>query len=182
MSVYALAETPEFGKLSPKMATFLMCYVQGFINTGSFDFIDAVQSAYKTKNRESARTFGYQLLSNPKIVATLERFFGGDSDQASLKVAMTKEDRKCKRLLKEVEANLEEAEPGSTAAQKLLMQKQRLLGITFLPGRRPFIVSAEPSEAPRKFAVGDVVSQKGHTGRVVSVDASGQPTKVELIQ
>lgn len=37
MNVYELSLTPEFNRLSPKMAMWLMAYVQNFIDTGAFD-------------------------------------------------------------------------------------------------------------------------------------------------
>jgi hypothetical protein len=180
MSLYDLTQTPEFGKLSPKMATFLMRYVQDFISTGTFDPLAATKEAYpKCKSDETARIFGYQLLANPKIIAALDCFFGNSPERASLKVVTSKADQNRKRLLKQVEANLKAAEPGSVAAQRLLAQKERLLGLGVEVNEPE---DGEPKvPAHRKFKVGDRFTQHGHTGRVVAVDADGQPTQVEEI-
>lgn len=175
MNVYELSLTPEFNRLSPKMAMWLMAYVQNFIDTGAFDPLSATKAAYQCGSDENARTFGYQLLANSKIIAALDCFFGNSPERASLRVVTTKADQNRKRLLKEVEANLEAADEGSVAAQRLLAQKERLL---FGQVKDGLVDSQTPG---RKYAVGDLFTQRGHTGRVLAIDAEGKPTQVEEI-
>ena len=85
MSLYDLTQTAEFGHLSPKMAVWIMNYVQHFIDTGTFDPLAATMAAYSVKNEENGRILGYQLLGNLKIITVLNRFFGRTPEQSFLK-------------------------------------------------------------------------------------------------
>jgi hypothetical protein len=85
MSGFELSRTQEFSHLSAKMGRFVLAYVQGLIDTDTADPVAAVKFAYNTKNDESARTFGFQLLSNIKVILTLNRFFGVTPNEAFLK-------------------------------------------------------------------------------------------------
>jgi hypothetical protein len=142
-------------KLSAQRRVFLTAYV-----ANGEDAIAATRTAYPKANDKSVVCMSYELRKHPDIVAALDLWRGNDLQQ----------------LLEQVRVNLAAAKPGSVAAQRLLAQKERLLG---LDGA----VSAEPSEAPRrKYKIGDSVTQAGHTGRVLAIDTDGQPTQVEEIQ
>ncbi len=85
MTAHELSQTIEFGHLSPKMATWVLSYVQNFLDKGTFDPLTSTKAAYQCATEESARTFGYQLMAHPKILLTLNRFFGDSPEQAFLK-------------------------------------------------------------------------------------------------
>lgn len=84
MTVLELSRTSAFSHLSPKQATWIMFYCQGYLDTGSFDPVAATKAAYNCANNESARTFAYQLMSHPKILICLNRFFGETPEQSFL--------------------------------------------------------------------------------------------------
>src|SRR5580692_4129934 len=86
LSAHALALTPEFSHLSSKMGAFVLAYVQALIDTGAADPLAAVKASYDCGSDESARTLGYELLANPKVILTLNRFFGVSPDEAFLKM------------------------------------------------------------------------------------------------
>ncbi len=71
-----LETTHEFQILTPKQKMFVATYVQTGIDTGKYDAVAAVNSAYKCKTEESARIMGYALLSNINIIRVLDRHFG----------------------------------------------------------------------------------------------------------
>ena len=85
MNAQELSQTVEFAHLSPKMAAWVLAYVQSFLDTGTFDPLSATKASYHCSNDESARTFGYQLMANAKILLTLNRFFGESPEQSFLK-------------------------------------------------------------------------------------------------
>jgi len=84
LNAYELSQTVEFGHLSPKMATWVLTYVQNYLDTGTFDPLAATRASYECATEESARTFGYQLMANPKVLITLNRFFGNSPEQSFL--------------------------------------------------------------------------------------------------
>ncbi len=121
-SLCELAETIEFGRLSPKMSVWVLTYLQHYIDTGILDTLLATNAAYQCQSEKTARVFGYQLLANPKIKAVLHRFF--DEAQEPAPVPM---DPERKKLIVLVRKQLRAAEPGSVAAQRLTSQLQGLI-------------------------------------------------------
>jgi hypothetical protein len=107
-----LKRTEEFRRLRPKMANWVIVYIQGHITTGFFDHRAATKAAYVCANDESARVFGHRLKQNPKVRAVVALYL-----------------RKSPRelLLEEVQQHLAACDPGSVAGQRLLAQKERLL-------------------------------------------------------
>ncbi|SRR6266581_4038068 len=194
LTVYELSQTAEFRSLSPKMATWVLTYCSGYLETGIFDPLAAtLSSCPKCKTPEIARTFGYQLLSNPKVRRTIELFTGRLMPAKTS--TETRMERAQKRLLKKVQKALREAKPG-IAQQKLLDQEERLiLGIKM--GRHTVeerTVLAEMKAAandsptePTKFYVGQRVAQRDtetgilHIGIVRTLDGAGLPDKIEEI-
>jgi hypothetical protein len=77
-----LRDTMEFQHLSPKMQMWVSSYVQNFLNNGTFDPVFATRTAYAGKNAENIRRIGYQMLSTPKVLFALNRFFGYSPEQA----------------------------------------------------------------------------------------------------
>jgi hypothetical protein len=84
MSLYDLARTREFDSLSLKMQKFVLIYLRSLTPTGAADPLAAVKASYNCKSDQTARVLGFQLLGNPKIVLTLNRFFGVSPDAAFL--------------------------------------------------------------------------------------------------
>jgi hypothetical protein len=84
ISVYELSETPAFKCLSPKQAIWILTYCQHYLDTGELDPLGATKAAYECAKEEYARTFAYQLLSHPKIVVCLNRFFGETPERSFL--------------------------------------------------------------------------------------------------
>ena len=95
-------------------------------------------------------------------------------------------------LIEQVEKHLRHTELGSITAQKLLVQKERLvkarLGIETADVPDEPEAPAEPpaeSKAPEapvpQFYVGQVVEQAGKRYRVSALDANGKPSAAEEI-
>jgi hypothetical protein len=178
MPLDELAATIEFAHLSPKMANWVRAYVKNYIDSGKLDPTTATKAAYDCRSDETARTFGYQLIGNPKIILALNRFFGNSPEQA---------------FLKEVERAIYN--------RKLTVAQVRALELLCrvngwangLPRSTDIRVGAqnEPEEntAPAvppqtsrpRFRVGDLCTQNGQTFRVTSVDANGQPLTAEEV-
>lgn len=74
LNLYELTLTPEFGALKRKQATFVMFYVQSFLDTGRFDRMSATKFGYEVNSEESARTLSYHLAKHPKVRKVLKRF------------------------------------------------------------------------------------------------------------
>lgn len=72
MPLEELQQTPEFLALTKKQQLFVATYVQGG-EAGEYDPVEAVMVAYKCKNRNIARIMSYNMLSNIRIVAALNR-------------------------------------------------------------------------------------------------------------
>jgi hypothetical protein len=161
MTVYDLTRTVEFGRLAPKMGHWVIVYVQTFLDTGDFDSLAATKAAYDCGTAENARTFGYQMLANPKVKKALDKFFGNDA------VA----NRSREDVLAEAWRAVQAAEPGSIAHTRSISFYKSLAGI-----ERPKKPKAEkPSQTPAvKFKVGDVATQNGVKYRVTEVDADGK--------
>lgn len=182
MSLDELTHTVEFAHLSPKMATFVRTYVQTFLDTGTFDPLLATKTGYDCKSDLSARTFGYQLLSNAKIILCLNRFFGSSPEEAFLRqVEKAIYSRKLTiaqvRAL-ELQCKLNGWENGIPRSRDLHMT-----GPETDDEPQP---KAETSSA-QKFHVGQLVTQRDgagvlHTGKVVAIDAAGLPTRFEELQ
>jgi hypothetical protein len=85
LNLYELSGTVEFNHLSQKQGLWVLQYVQGFLDSGTFNSLKATQAVYECKNEETARILGYQLKANSKINAVLNRFFGDSPEQSFLK-------------------------------------------------------------------------------------------------
>jgi hypothetical protein len=172
MNAYDLSRTSAFHRLSPKQAVWVLTYVQGYLDTGIFDPLAATKASYDCANEESARTFGYQLISHPKILIAMNRFFGDSPEQSFLNQV----EQACfnKKL--------------SVAQVDALKLYGELRGWT---GRRNRAVeedepvldggTAEASPKPR-FKVGDICLQDGQKFRVTSLSPDGEPLTATEIE
>jgi hypothetical protein len=182
MSLDELTHTVEFAHLSPKMGTFVRIYLQNFLDTGTFDPLSATKTGYDCKSDSSARTFGYQLLSNPKIILCLNRFFGSSPEEAFLRqVEKAIYSRKLTiaqvRAL-ELQCKLNGWENG--------IPRSRDLHVTGSETDDESQPRAEASPA-QKFFVGQLVTQRDgdgvvHTGRVLAIGPDGVPTQIEEVR
>jgi hypothetical protein len=81
LSVYELSQTPEFGRLSKRQAEWLLIYLNDFIEGRGFDPENATRRVYSCQTPENVRTMGAHLVSNPKIVDCVRKFFGETLEQ-----------------------------------------------------------------------------------------------------
>lgn len=70
-----LFETQEYQQLTPKQRLFVATYCAGGLQNKVYNPVSATLVAYKCKNPESARVMSYALMSNMRIIATLNRHF-----------------------------------------------------------------------------------------------------------
>jgi hypothetical protein len=173
MDVYKLSQTQEFSHLSPKMARFVMAYVKTLTDTDTVDPLAAVKYAYNTKNDESARTLGYELLANPKVILVLNLFFGVTPSEA---------------FLKQVERAI--YNPNLSVAQidalKLYCDAHGIqrsgLGIAANKAHAAnhgHEVAEPATGTAQHFKVGDICVQDGQRFRITSVDPNGAALTAE---
>jgi hypothetical protein len=75
LTLAQIKDTQEYSILTGKQQLFCETYIQGGIDTGTYEPIDATMTAYKCKSRENARVMSYALMSNIRIIAVLNRHF-----------------------------------------------------------------------------------------------------------
>jgi hypothetical protein len=75
LTLAQVKDTQEYSVLTGKQQLWCETYIQGGIDTGTYDPVGATQVAYSTKSRENARVMSYALMSNLRIIATLNRHF-----------------------------------------------------------------------------------------------------------
>ena len=171
----ALRQTVAFRRLTGQQQQFVLALIS---NGG--DTIAACRVAYPKAKPESQVVMSYSVSQNPAVQDALEVYRWMDSRAALIEL--------CK-------ANLRACEPGSTAAQRLVTQLERLMfGITGSNRGRfidPDAIHEEPEvEEPvtpaQTFVVGQRVTQRDdagvvHIGQVMEIDADGKPSKIEEI-
>jgi hypothetical protein len=75
LTLAQVKDTQEYSLLTGKQQLFVETYVQSGIDTGTYDPITSTLTAYRCKSRENARVMSYALMSNLRIIATLNRHF-----------------------------------------------------------------------------------------------------------
>jgi hypothetical protein len=185
MTIFDLSRTPEFSHLSVKMAKFVLAYVQTVID-GAADPCAAVKYAYNTKNDESARTLGYGLLGNIKVILVLNRFFGVTPSEAFVKQvehAMYEKDISVARvdvLKMYCDAyGLERTGVGVVASKA--RAKNHGHSSTKDASKSATANDTNDSAAPTRFKVGDFCYQDGHKFRVTEIDTDGHPTNADEV-
>ena len=68
-----LRETMEFKRLTQKQQLFVAAYCDGGLLDGNYDPVAATRIAYLCKSPKIANVLSYQLLSNIKIIAAINR-------------------------------------------------------------------------------------------------------------
>lgn len=146
-------------------------WVTAFISNGG-DAFAATRAAY-TGSEKSLRCMAYQLRREPKIVDALEFFRGGVSREY---------------IIAELRNEIRHSKPGSIARAKFRQMFLKVAGYLDSNVDESEVdeePEAEPSSpvaaSPRKFKVGNVVTQNGQSYRVVEVSADGQILKAEEI-
>jgi hypothetical protein len=178
MSAFELSRTQEFSHLSAKMGRFVLAYVQTLLDSDTADPLAAVKYAYNCKNDESARTFGFQLLSNIKIVLTLNRFFGVSPSEA---------------FLKQIEKAIYNPNLSVAAVDALKMHcdangiQRSGVGIVskVASDKNHGHKATEPKPATataQRFSVGDFCYQDGKKFRITSVDTTGHPLTAVAVE
>jgi len=75
LSFEQVQATQEYSILTGKQQLFVETYIRSGLDTGTYDPIQATQTAYICKSRENARVMSYSLMANIRIVAVLNRHF-----------------------------------------------------------------------------------------------------------
>lgn len=186
LTVAQLSQTAEFRRLTRKQAGWVSTYIQGYLDTGIFDSLAATKATYECCSLASFQALGSHLKSQPKIKAVVDLFLGSAHRDIVFDLV-------------EIQRAIDAADPGSIAAQRLIVLKSRLKHGLRASLKNPAEAPAPQSEtskpqpdpaptqdpkAPKVFHVGQLVTHRDaagvvHTGRVVSVDANGRPTKIE---
>jgi hypothetical protein len=187
MSAYALAQTQEFSHLSPKMARFVLAYVQTLIDTDTADPLAAVKAAYSCGSEESARTLGYELLANPKVILVLNIFFGVTPSEAFLK--------QVERAIYNPNLRVAQidalklycdahgiARSGVGVVASKAQAKNHGHASTKDASEPATVNDTNDSTAPTRFAVGDFCYQNGKKFRITSVDTTGHPLTADPVE
>jgi hypothetical protein len=184
MNAMDLAQTVEFRHLSPKMAKWILTYVQRFLEAGVLDPIAATKASYVCKTDESTRTLGCQLLANPKIILVLNRFFGTTPEQAFLKQVQNAIYNR-KLTIAQIRALELQCQVLGLANG---FPRSRDINLSELDSQpkhrrgRPRKDASTEAEAPTtRFKVGDLCTQAGKKYRVTSIDAKGHPLTAEEV-
>lgn len=82
MSVDELTKTREFQFLTAKQKLFIETYLQCGLDTGTYDPVTAVRTAFNCKSYEVARVMSYRLMANISIILVLNLYFGSSPDEA----------------------------------------------------------------------------------------------------
>jgi hypothetical protein len=185
LTVAQLTQTVEFRRLTRKQAGWVSTYIQGYLETGIFDSLAATKATYECCSLASFQALGSHLKSQPKIKAVVDLFLGS----AHRDIAFD---------LLEIQRAIDAADPGSIAAQRLIILKARLkhgLRATVknpaeAPAPQPETSTPQSDPAPspdpeshesRRFKVGDIVTQDGERYRITAVDENGKPTAVNSL-
>lgn len=173
LPVAALETRSEWQILTPKQRGFVQVYIQG-----GYDAPAAVRAAYGTAVEKNAVIFSYELLANPKINSLLTLHFGW-TEQEKLEARRIRRRKSVRSLIRLVRFQLKNAEPGSSAAQRLTSQLQSLLLDEALPKEianpEPKVEAATKSQEPQ---VPTMRAEVAPSGRVAIADAGPKPEPV----
>ena len=75
LTLEQIKETQEYSILTGKQQLYVESYIQGGIDTGTYDSVSAALASYNCRSREVARIMSYALMANIRIVAVLNRHF-----------------------------------------------------------------------------------------------------------
>jgi hypothetical protein len=108
LSMSELMATPEFRRLTPRQASFVLKYLVSGKRTGVGDAIGAAAVAYKTKDSKSARAFSYELLGSKNIRAVLNLFYGRAplNPLEGLAITLRQHLKRAERTMKAIERHI----------------------------------------------------------------------------
>jgi hypothetical protein len=172
-----IAKSAEFLRLPKRMQKWAVVYIQGYIDSGTFDYLAATKAAYKPKNITNARSWGCQIKKHPKMLEVLTLFMNSSKTALELK-------------LEDLQRQLDAAEPGSTAATKFWAWKEeteakieaqaaKVIEQSTPPPPGPpqplEVAASAPAAptAPHRFKVGETCIVNGKPYRVTKVDENG---------
>ncbi len=75
LTLAEIKNTQEYSLLTGKQQLFCESYIQGGIDTGTYDPVGSALMSYACKSKENARVMSYSLMANIRIVAVLNRHF-----------------------------------------------------------------------------------------------------------
>jgi hypothetical protein len=96
------------------MQKWVAVYIQGFLDTGTWDPVAATQAAFTSANLNVCRATTWRVKRHPQMKTVLDLFVNSKKSPQEL-------------ALEEMQRHLDAAEPGSVAAQRLLATKHALL-------------------------------------------------------
>lgn len=185
MTLDALRETAEFQHLTPKMAGFVLSYLQGLVQTGISDPTAATLASYNCKSPETARVLGCQLLVNFKIVTVMNRFFGTSPERAFLQ-AVERAVYKRKLKISQIRALELQCRANGWACGVFKYNGVAEIEPSVEPPTKVPEGAKDSASPATKFYVGQRVTQRDdqgvlHTGIVREIDADGTPTSIEEV-
>jgi len=170
--VVELAEPADRFHASPEylaLTTAQRLWVDAFIV--SRDPFQATAAAYHFASDRDSKQNSYHIKANLKVQAALNLYLGKSVQDAANE-----------RTLVEVQRNLKAAEAGSTAAQRLLAQQERLIRKvhSVVPSPKPQTPSqaATPQAAPPQIAAPGMAASVTAAGDVAIADAQPKPKHV----
>jgi hypothetical protein len=148
-------------RLTPQQRIWFVHFI------ASDDSVAATRIAYPTATDKSVKCMSYEMLKRPAIIAALD-FYNGKSD---LEID-----------LDEIQKQIDAADPGSIAAQKLIALKASLKRGLKAASEEPETKSKATDESKSLVSqIGDIVLVDGKKHRVTAVDEHGKPTDGEPI-
>jgi hypothetical protein len=128
-------------------------FVCAFVSNGG-NAKEATRRAYPAAKKTSISPLTWEILKSPRVRAVLDLY----ENRANRE-----------KIIEAVKANLDVAEKGSVAAQRLLSQLERL--VLGAESENPSAPSAAPAPGERpKYAVGEIVRQHGKRFRIEAVE------------
>jgi hypothetical protein len=172
MSVETKTEVGKrIASLLREMTPKQRAWIQKFITTS--DALVTTKAVYKCKSDQNARILSYEIRKNPKVVAVLDVLNGASESDSRLTASASeqkKQAKKVRRYLKKLAKDLDLAEPGSTARQRLHALYARV-AFNVGDGRlvRGLVAdSDEDDDGVERFKIGETFKQDGKRYKVVA--------------
>jgi hypothetical protein len=151
----------EYLALTPRQ----QAWVDSFLDSQNASL--ATRTAYGTKNDAYEAMLTRKIESSPRVIAALNLLYGRSERDA---------------FLSELERTIQrERGPAKVSAMQLLA-RLKFTDKSETPVEPSEELKPTSSAPARRYAVGDLVQQDGHTGRVLAVDSNSRPTQVEELR
>jgi hypothetical protein len=163
LSLDVLAQTEAYRSLTPKMQKWVSVYCAGYIATGTFDPHAAARAAYEGVAPATVRSIVRWHKRNPKIQKVVNVFLNsGQVPDFAYDLA-------------EIQKHIDASEPGTVAAQRLIVLKARLKRELFVDNEdedseqeAPKAPTVSKPAADTRVPVGCRAIRKKGTGQVVA--------------